>query len=222
MPKLYVYPASTTSRPVTFFAADNGIALDEVHVNLSLGEHQTAAFAAINPNQAVPALEHDGMVLTECSAILKYLADLCGSPAYPADLKARAQVNRWMDWFLSLFASDFNYGLVYPQILPGYGLSAASEAERRAWHAPRVAKRLKVLDAQLAAEGPYVCGKDVTLADYLGVCFVTIGELVDFDYSSWPHVQRWIAAMKARPAWCEVHAAFYGWRGALQQARAAA
>jgi glutathione S-transferase len=222
MPTLYFFPASTTSRPVAFFAADAGIALEEVPVNLLLGEHLTAAFTAINPNQAVPVLEHDGMILTECSAILKYLADLNGSPAYPADLKARAQVNRWMDWFISLFASDFNYGIVYPQILPHYAISAATDAERRAWHSARVAKRLKVLDLQLADGGPYICGDAVTLADYLGVCFITNGELVDFDFSPWPHVQRWIATMKARPAWCEVHAAFYGWRAALQQQRTAA
>ena len=218
---LYCDPASTTCRPVTLFAADAGIPLNVVHVNLSTGEHLSPGFAAINPNQVVPVLEHDGFRLTECSAILKYLAELVQSPAYPKDLKSRAQVNQWMDWFATLFIKDFGYGWVYPQLFAHTRLPEAAERERRAWTAPHLAKRLRVLDAQLAAQ-PYVCGDAVTLADYLGSCFVTLGELVDFDLTAYPNVMRWIARMKARSAWDAVHAGFYGWRAALAQSRLAA
>ena len=38
-------------------------------------------------------LEDGDFRLTESSAILKYLADKIGSPAYPKDLKQRAKVN---------------------------------------------------------------------------------------------------------------------------------
>jgi glutathione S-transferase len=218
---LYCDPASTTCRPVTLFAADAGIALDFVHVNLMQGEHLTPSFAAINPNQVVPALDHDGFRLSECSAILKYLADLARSPAYPAELQARARVNQWMDWFVTLFVKDFGYGFVYPQIFPETRLPDAAERERRAFTAPLVAKRFRILEAQLATQS-YLCGDDVTLADYLGSCFVTVGELVDFDLSPYPNVTRWIQRMKARSAWDAVHAGFYGWRAALAQSRLAA
>ena len=40
----------------------------------------------------MPVLVDDGFRLTESSAILKYLADRCDSPAYPKDLKERARV----------------------------------------------------------------------------------------------------------------------------------
>jgi len=217
---LYLDPVSTTSRPVALFAADTGAELTQVPVNLSQGEHLTPAFAKINPNQSVPVLDHDGFRLTESSAILKYLADLTNSPAYPADLKARARVNEWMDWFNTQFLKDFAYGCVYPQVIAHVRLSEGAELERRAWSAPRAAKKLKILDAQLAAGGPYVLGRAITLADYLGACVVTVGELADFDLSPYPHVQRWIATMKQRSAWDAVHAGFYGWRSAIQQARA--
>ena len=62
---LYLDPASTTSRPVALFAADTGVELTQVPVNLSQGEHLTPAFAEINPNQSVPVLDHDGFRLTE-------------------------------------------------------------------------------------------------------------------------------------------------------------
>ncbi len=219
---LYLDPASTTCRPVTLFATEAGIELNQIHINLSLCEHLTAGFSEINPNQVVPVLDHDGFRLTECSAILKYLADLVHSPAFPTDLRARARINQWMDWFNTLFIKDFGYGYVYPQIFDFLRLSEMAERERAAWHAPRAAKRLKILDDHLAASGPYICGDAITLADYMGACFVNLGELVDFDFSPFPDVQRWIATMKARSAWDAVHAGFYGWRAALHQSRIAA
>jgi glutathione S-transferase len=220
---LYADPSSTTCRPLLLYAADSGFDLNVSWVDLSSGEHLTDAFALINPNRAVPVLDHDGFRLTESSAILKYLADLNGSCAYPSEPQARAKVHQWMDWFVTLFAHDYNYGTVYPRILPHLALSEAAESERQAWHAARVRARLLVLDANLGESGGYVCGPAITIADYLGVCFVTIGELIDLDLSAYPNVSRWIAAMKARPAWGETHAAFYGWRGAIQaRARGAA
>jgi glutathione S-transferase len=38
------------------------------------GEHKTDAYAAVNPRQQVPALSADGKVITECVAILAYVA----------------------------------------------------------------------------------------------------------------------------------------------------
>ena len=63
-------------------------------------------------------LEDGDFRLTESAAILRYLAEKIGSPAYPKDLKQRARVNEAMDWFNSNFYRDWGYGLVYPQIFP--------------------------------------------------------------------------------------------------------
>jgi glutathione S-transferase len=52
--KLYYHPASTTSRPVVLFAAENGVALDMQVVDLFTGEHYKPPFEAINPNHLVP------------------------------------------------------------------------------------------------------------------------------------------------------------------------
>ena len=46
----------------------------------------------------------------------------------------------------------------------------------------------------------FVCGDRITLADYLGIAMLTLGEAVHLDYSHWRNVSRWIAAMKARPS----------------------
>ena len=89
--KLYYHPVSTVSRPVVLFALDSGIDLDYQVVDLMTGEHLQPAYETINPSRLVPVLEDGDFRLTESSAILKYLADKIGSPAYPKDLqKARA------------------------------------------------------------------------------------------------------------------------------------
>ena len=63
----------------------------------------------------VPTLDDDGFVLTESSAILKYLADKMHPAAYPKGLRERAKVNEMMDWFNTQFYREYGYSFVYPQ-----------------------------------------------------------------------------------------------------------
>jgi glutathione S-transferase len=212
VPTLYADRLATTCRPIFLFAADQGIDFEVIEVELAAGDHLTDTFARLNPNKAVPVLVEDSFVLTECSAVLKYLADIHAAPAYPTAPRARAKVNQWMDWFVTLFAQDYNYGQVYSRVLPQYALSEPGESERRAFTLPRARARLSVLDAVLGETGAFICGAEISLADYLGVCFVTLGELVDFDLMPWPNVRRWVADIKARPAWAATSGPFYAWR----------
>ena len=90
--RLHYDPASTTCRPIILFASENAIEMDFQLVDLFSDENRSDWYTRLNANQAVPVLEHDDFVLTESSAILKYLADLTDSPAYPKDLRpARAR-----------------------------------------------------------------------------------------------------------------------------------
>ena len=116
--KLYYHPASTTSRPIALFVAENDILIDMQMIDIFHGEHRQPAYAAINPNALVPVLEDGDFRLTESSAILKYLADKFDSTLYPKDLRQRARVNERMDWFNTQLSRDFCFGLVFAQLLP--------------------------------------------------------------------------------------------------------
>jgi len=118
--KLYYHPVSTTSRPVWLFIAENGIDCELKVVDLMKGEHYQPQYVAINPNRMVPVLEDGDFRLTESSAILKYLAEKTGSPAYPKELRSRAKVNEMMDWINTQVCRELAYGLVYPQIFPNH------------------------------------------------------------------------------------------------------
>src|SRR5207248_11516396 len=91
--QLYYHPASTTSRMVTLFAAEQKIPLEMKVIDIFSGEHQGEAFKKVNPSGLVPAPKDDELALTESSAILKNLADKTASAAYPEDPQERARAN---------------------------------------------------------------------------------------------------------------------------------
>ena len=150
----------------------------------------------------MPALADGDFVLTEASAILKYLADIGASPLYPTDTRKRAQINQRMDWFNTGFHHAFCYGVVYTQAFPQYAYPHAptqADLVRRARE--HSTKWLDVLDTHYLADQRFVCGDQMTIADLLGVAYITIGDWVGFDFRPWPNISRWISAMRARPSW---------------------
>jgi len=210
--KLYMHPVSMTSRPVRLFIAENRIPVEEELVDVMTGAHLQPPYATVNPNCLVPMLEDGDLRLTESSAILKYLAEKIGSPAYPKDLKARAKVNEMMDWINSNFYRDWGYNLCYPQLFPH--LKRRSEEAQAATIelGQQNARRwLKILnDHWLGPSRPYLCGNEITIADYFGAGIVTLGEVIRCDFSAYPNIQRWLGNMKKLPSWRPVNEAFYG------------
>jgi glutathione S-transferase len=210
--KLYMHPVSMTSRPVRLFAADNNIAMDEEVVDLMTGAHMQPPYSEINPNCLVPMLVDGDLKLTESSAILKYLADTIGSPAYPKDLKARAKVNEMMDWINTNFYREWGYNLCYPQLFP-HVKRRSDEAQAATLELGKEnSKRwLKILnDYWLGPDKPYLCGDQITIADYFAIGIVTLGEVIGVDFSPYPNVQKWIARMKKLPNWDAVNEVFNG------------
>ena len=210
--KLYMHPASTTSRPVMQFIADNKMPVDQQVVDIFKGEHHGEAYARINPNKLIPMLEDGDFRLTESATILRYLAQTIRSPAYPQELRPRAKVDELLDWFNSNFYRDWGYGLVYPQVFPTLKRpDPAVQAGVIAWGRQMSKTWLGVLNEHwLGPRKTYLCGADVTIADYFGVALVTAGELIHCDMAAYPNVARWVAAMKSRPSYGEVYQTFNG------------
>lgn len=206
--KLYCDPISTTSRPVLMFIADQGLDVEVVKVDLMAGGHQDPEYLALNPNGIVPFLVDGDFRLGESAAILKHLARCCGSSAYPAGLQAQARVDEAVSWFSTQFHELFCMMVCYPNIGVPHGMTSAQYADLMAYgreHAPRW---LKVLDGHMLAGRPYVCGDDVSIADYLGLSFVLLGGLADYDFSPYPNIVAWIGRMQARPSYAPTYAAF--------------
>jgi glutathione S-transferase len=215
--KLYMHPVSMTCRPVRLFVADNNIAVDEEFIDLMQGAHMQPPYSNVNPNCLVPMLEDGDLKLTESSAILKYLADKIGSPAYPKDLKQRAKVNEMMDWLNTNFYREWGYNLCYPQLFPNLKRrSEEAQAATLEFGRENAKRWLKVLNDYWLGNKKFLCGDQITIADYFAIGLVTLGELVGADLSPYPNIQRWIAAMKKLPNWERVNKEFYDLRDMLK------
>lgn len=219
--KLYYDPISTTSRPVVLFMAEHGLEAELVHVDLMSGGHQDPAYLAINPNGLVPYLVDGDFGLSESSAILKYLAEKVGSPAYPTELRARARVNEALDWFNTQFHEYYCMFACYGAIGVPHGADASLLQAMAAYGREHAGRWLKLLDERMLGDRPFVCGDAISLADYLGASFVMLGEFVDFDLSPYPNVRRWLARMQARPHWDATYAGFRGLVAAIRPPEAA-
>lgn len=221
--KLYCDPISTVSRPVMLFIAEAGLPVELVHVDLMNGGAGAPDYLAVNPNACVPYLVDGDFALGESSAILKYLAEISASPAYPTEPRARARVNAAMDWFYTNFHEYYCLMAIYPNFGIPHGIDEVLAQGLIAYGEEHAHRWLKVLDEHMLGERPYVCGDQITLADYAGSAFVTLGEASAFDLSAYPNITAWIGRMKARPHWDAVYAGFYGMVSAIRaQARVTA
>jgi glutathione S-transferase len=207
-----MHPLSTTSRPVRLLIAENDLVVEEQLIDLMTGEHTQGEFAGVNPNKLVPVLEDGDFRLSESSAILKYLADKFDLPSYPKDLQKRARVNERMDWFNTQFSRDFGYGLNYPQLFP-HQKRSSDEVQKAtiAWGKERAEVWLEVLDKHLIGTNQkYLCGDEITIADYFGAGLITLGELTRCNFSAYPNVSRWLANMKKLKSWNTINEALNG------------
>jgi glutathione S-transferase len=192
---------------VRIFAAEKGIDLEKVEIDLRAGEQFSDTFREINPDCVVPVLElDDGTRITEVMAICDYLESAVPEPALIGQAPlARARILEWntkveqqgllaMADLLRNAARGFKGRAVtgpagYEQI------PELAERGRR-----RVTEFLGRLDERLA-EQAFVAGDDFSMAD--------ITALVLVDFAGWmkieipaaaSNLQRWYGAVSRRPS----------------------
>lgn len=206
--KLYCDPISTTSRPVMLFIAEHGLEVELIHVDLMSGGNQAPEYLAVNPNGIVPFLVDGDLALGESTAILRYLADKTGSSTYPTDRKVRAKVDEALGWFSTNLHEYFCLFTIYPSFGIPHGIDpdlAKSMVAFGSAHSPRW---LAVLDQHMIGDRPFVCGDEITLADYLGAAFITLGHAAAYDFGPYPNIRRWLANMRKLAHWDATYSGF--------------
>ena len=201
--KLYRFPGSTACRPVELFCAEAGIKYEPEVIDILAGKQFEAPYSTINPTGVVPTLVDGDLVLGESSAILKYLADKVGSPAYPKDLKQRAKVNEMLDWWNSNFYREYGYNFIYPQTLQHIKLDTEQGTKDLVARGQRNATRLLgVVDRNFLGDGrKFLCGNEYTIADAFGAGILAIGDWIGQSFADFPNVDRWLKNVMARPSW---------------------
>jgi len=204
--KFYDCRTAPSPRRVRIFAAEKGMQLETVEVDLRSGEQFTTEFRDINPDCTVPVLElDDGTRLTEVLAICQYLEELQPEPALIGSTAEQRAVA--MMWTLKVE----QHGLMAMRDafrnsakgLEGHAMTGPVQYEQ----IPELAERgLKAsalfferLDRRLA-DSEFIAG------DYYSIADITALVLVDF--AAWIKIgvpegainlQRWYDAAASRP-----------------------
>ena len=174
-----------------------GVALPEVNYHtVSLrGEQFTPEFVAVNPNQKIPAIVHDGRAIIESCAILQYLGETFPSPLLPADDR-RWNVIPWLYWQAANIGPVFGNKLSYTRyITDATDEQRAHPLERFGKEAQRL---LAVLDHQLA-QHDHLCADEFTVADIATWCWVRSWKWAKIDITGRPRVVEWVRRVRARP-----------------------
>jgi glutathione S-transferase len=189
---------SSNVMKVIWLLEELGLPYERRDVGGAFGGTDTPEYLAMNPNKVVPTLVEDGFSLWESNVILRYLcaANAPGSPLWPEEVRARANVDRWMDWLQTTLG---------PPMTPVFWGLVRTAPEKRDWTAINAAaERLRhlygILDAMLAKQD-YIAGPALTLADFPIGVHAHRWMSFDIEKPEHPHLRAWYNRLLARPAY---------------------
>ena len=196
MLKVWGRNTSSNVQKVMWALGEIGLKYERIDIGGAFGKNKDAPYLAINPNGLVPTLEEeDGFTLWESNSIVRYLAAKHRSAIEPAEPKARALANQWMDWQLSV---------VGPAITPVFWGLIRTPPEKRDAGAISAAQAktldaMKILDDQLG-RSKFVAGDAFSMGDIpVGIMAYRFRQLVP-ERPQLPNLERWYAELKKRPA----------------------
>ena len=198
MLKIWGRKNSSNVRKALWCAEELGLAYEAIDAGGAFGVVDTPEYRAKNPNGRVPMIEDDGFVLWESNTIVRYLAarHASGSAWYPADIQARAQAEKWMDWTTSSFAAPFR--IVFWGVL-------RTPAEQQDWVAINAAIKecddLLAMVEQTLSEQPYLSGSEIGMGDIPLGSFIYAWFEMPIQRAELPGVQAWYARLQQRPAY---------------------
>ena len=163
-------------------------------VNIAAGEQKAPDYLKLNPNGRIPTIvdraESDFAVF-ESGAIMIYLAERTGR-LMPADMKGRSRVIQWLMFQMGGVGPMMGQANVFFRYLPEKIQPAIDRYQNES-------RRLfEVLNGHLA-DNEWLAG-DFSIADIANWCWVCTHNWSGVGVDEYPHLQRWIAAIEARPA----------------------
>ena len=194
MLKVYDFTGSGNGYKVWLLMSQLGIPFERIECDILKGETRTPAFLEKNPNGRIPTLElEDGTFLFESGAILWYLAE--GTAFAPSDRLARARTLQWM--FFEQYSHEPYIAVArfwkhfFDKLTPQQEASL-----------PDIMKKgyaaLDVMEKHLVTHTFFV-DERYGLADIALYAYTHVAHEGEFDLSTYPGINAWMARIAAQP-----------------------
>ncbi|MEJ0037101.1 MAG: maleylacetoacetate isomerase [Gammaproteobacteria bacterium] len=164
--KLYTYYRSTAAFRVRIALNIKGAPYESIALHLRQGEHQTSEYRAVNPQGLIPALDDDGVVISQSVAIIEYLEEKFPQPPLlPKALADRAHV-RSMALNIAADMHPLNNLRVLNFLRKPLGQDEGTINET--WYRQWIGAGFRGLEEQakrFSGDGKYMFGTSLTMAD---------------------------------------------------------
>ena len=200
MLKIWGRANSSNLKKVTWVCEEIGLPYERIDAGMAFGVVDTPEYRKLNPNGLVPTIDDEGFILWESNAIVRYLAAKhAAGTLWPADLKVRADADRWMDWCnttLSPAVRPVFWNLV--RTPPGQrNMKEIEEGSKK------MAELLALLDAALAGR-KFIAGNQFSMGDIAFGPVVYLVNNIAFDRPKLANYDAWYARISGRPAFRKV------------------
>jgi glutathione S-transferase len=198
MLKVWGRRTSINVQKVMWAVGELGLPHERVDIGGEFGGLDTPTYHALNPNRLVPAIDDNGFILWESSAIVRHLAQTYGRGTLsPADEQTYAIADSWMDWSLTTLYPDV--------ILTCFLQLVRTTAKDRNKGAVEIAARragnnFGILDRQLA-------GRSFIAGDHLSIADIAVGTMMYRYFNlplprpALPNVEAWYDRLSQRTAY---------------------
>ena len=182
-----------------------GLDYAETSVDLLKGEQFLPEFHRINPQQVLPALDHDGLRLVQSMPIVEYLDEVFPQvPLLPADAAGRARVRA-----LAQIATADVHPLVVPRVRRRLaGDFNASEEQQMQWARHWFDRGSEAIESHLGGDGSrgqFAHGDAVSLADLALVSHVVGARMFQANLSLAPRMVALADRCLAMEAFARAH-----------------
>jgi len=175
---------------------ETGAPYTEKPIMLPKGEQKTAEYLKINPRGKVPALDVDGKILTENTAILTYLATkFPGKKLMPADPFEQARCISTMAWFSNIVHPSFSH-YMRPE---RFATDAAAQPSVKETGKNAFWTNLQEIDGLLAGKD-WIMGGGFSVADCYALVFYGWGLRAELPMKELANYTAFKERMLKRPA----------------------
>ncbi|MBL6936721.1 MAG: maleylacetoacetate isomerase [Alphaproteobacteria bacterium] len=171
-----------------------------IHLLRNGGEQHTAEYKGLNPQELIPALAHDGHLITQSLAIIEYLDEIVPEPPLlPNDALGRARV-REIAYAIACDIHPVNNLRVNQHLMKVFG---ATPEQQAAWQRHWITTGFTALETMLSLSkntGAFCYGDTPTLADICLIPQCANAKRVRLDFSPFPTIARIEAHALKHPA----------------------